>query len=309
MPSDVPHADELPDALTERDQWLCWRTQTRNGKPTKVPIDPHTRRFGSATDPDAWADFETAREAAADATADGLGFAFTDDDPLVGIDLDDCRDRDDGTLTDEATEIIEELVSYTEVSPSGTGVHVIVEGQLPGGRNRRDWVECYETARYFTVTGDHLDRTPIHRRRADARTRVGLRRLSPPRDGLGGVRRIDSEHGRLELTDRDGRLRVDTRGEPAERGDDRRDQLRFDRPGFGTAIPRRRGVDRSGPRRGERREVRAPLERRHQRLREPLRGRLADPTDIAEAVAFLADEETAGMITGEELRVDGGRGI
>lgn len=38
-------------------------------------------------------------------------------------------------------------------------------------------------------------------------------------------------------------------------------------------------------------------------------GRLADPTDVAEAVAFLADDETAGMITGENLRVDGGRGI
>lgn len=38
-------------------------------------------------------------------------------------------------------------------------------------------------------------------------------------------------------------------------------------------------------------------------------GRLADPDDVAHAAAFLADDEQAGMITGVDLPVDGGRGI
>ncbi|MFB6192086.1 MAG: hypothetical protein ABEI11_02055 [Haloarculaceae archaeon] len=162
MPSDLPHADELPDALTDREQWLCWREEQRGDKPTKVPIDPHTGSYGSATDPESWADFETARAYAVDGAADGLGFVFSDDDPLVGVDLDDCRDPEREHIIHEAVDIVEQLASYTEISPSGTGVHVLVEGELHGDRNRREWIECYETARYFTVTGDHLDGTPLH---------------------------------------------------------------------------------------------------------------------------------------------------
>lgn len=158
--TDVPSPRTLPDRLVDRDQWVCWRTQERDGKPTKVPINPHTSRFGSATDPDTWSDFETARETAAKGSADGVGFVFSQDDPFVGVDLDDCRVPETGTLTDDAEAIVTQLASFTEVSPSGTGVHVLVEGSLPDGRNRRDWVECYDDARFFTVTGDHVDETP-----------------------------------------------------------------------------------------------------------------------------------------------------
>ncbi|WP_123539397.1 phage NrS-1 polymerase family protein [Halosimplex salinum] len=147
--------------MTDREQWVCWRIQERSGKETKVPINPHTGSFGSATNPDSWASFETAREYATDGAAEGLGFVFTEDDPLVGVDLDTCRVPETGTLTDEAADIVERLASYTEVSPSGTGVHVLALGGLPGDRNRRDWVEMYDDARFFTVTGEHLDGTPV----------------------------------------------------------------------------------------------------------------------------------------------------
>ncbi|QLH81392.1 hypothetical protein [Halosimplex pelagicum] len=160
MDTDAPTADILPEELTEREQWVCWRVQERGGKETKVPINPHTGSFGSATNPDSWAPFETAREYATDGAAEGLGFVFTEDDPLVGVDLDTCRVPETGTLTDEAMGIVERLASYTEVSPSGTGVHVLALGNLPGDRNRKDWVEMYDDARFFTVTGDHLDGTP-----------------------------------------------------------------------------------------------------------------------------------------------------
>lgn len=158
--SDVPQPTALPDGLLDRDQWVCWRRQQRDGKLTKVPINPQTSQFASATDADRWDDFTTARKAVVDGSADGVGFVFTDGDPFVGVDLDDCRVPETGTVTDEAATIVETLDSYTEVSPSGTGVHVLVEGDLPDGRNRRDWAECYETARFFTVTGDHVADTP-----------------------------------------------------------------------------------------------------------------------------------------------------
>lgn len=156
----LPSAEMLPDDLLSRPQWLCWKEQDRDGKSTKVPIDPTSGSYASATDPSTWADFETARDHAETGDAAGLGFVFTADDPFVGVDLDDCRVPETGTTLDWAEEIIEVLGSYTEVSPSGTGYHILIRGKLPGDRNRKDGVELYETARFFTVTGDHVNGTP-----------------------------------------------------------------------------------------------------------------------------------------------------
>jgi primase-polymerase (primpol)-like protein len=98
---------------------------------------------------------------------------FADDDPIVGVDLDDCRDPETGDVDDAALDIIGRLDSYTEVSPSGTGYHVLITGELPDGRNRRGSVELYDTARFFTVTGDHVERTPTRvARRQDALTAI-----------------------------------------------------------------------------------------------------------------------------------------
>jgi putative DNA primase/helicase len=155
----LPTAESLPAALVTHDQWVVWRTQDRNGTETKVPVDPATGNFASATGPDTWTDFATARAYAAEREL-GVGFVFTADDPLVGVDLDKCRNPDDGDWTDWATDIVDRLDSYTEVSPSGTGLHVLVEGALPGDRNRSGDIECYDDARFFTVTGDHVDGTP-----------------------------------------------------------------------------------------------------------------------------------------------------
>ncbi|ELZ68542.1 hypothetical protein C457_11076 [Haloferax prahovense DSM 18310] len=94
---------------------------------------------------------------------------FTAEDPIVGIDLDDCRDPDTGDVDDDAQDIIDRLDSYTEISPSGTGYHVLINGDLPEGRNRRGHIELYDTARFFTVTGNRVDDTSGHvKRRQDA---------------------------------------------------------------------------------------------------------------------------------------------
>jgi primase-polymerase (primpol)-like protein len=155
----LPTAEELPAPFVTREQWVAWRTKERDGKATKAPVDPTTGHFASATDAETWTDFVSAREYA-DASADGVGFVFADADRIVGVDLDDCRDPEDGTLTDRARDIVDRLNSFIEVSPSGTGVHVLAEGELPAGRNRHGDVELYDDARFFTVTGDELSDTP-----------------------------------------------------------------------------------------------------------------------------------------------------
>ncbi len=152
--------ESIPEALLEREQWICWRSEDRGGKTTKVPVDPTTGSFASSTDDRTWTNFERAFEYVSMGGADGIGFVFTSTDPLVGVDLDDCRNPETGEPQEPASEIIHRLDSFTEVSPSGTGYHVILEGELLDGRNRHGSIEMYDQARFFTVTADHVEGTP-----------------------------------------------------------------------------------------------------------------------------------------------------
>ena len=150
----------IPTALRQYDQWLCWRTEKRDGKSTKVPISPHEEGFSKVNDSSTWGSYEVAVDALSRDDIDGLGFVFTERDTFAGIDLDNVRDPETGSLTEKAEDIVSTLGSYTEVSPSGTGLHVIVQGFVPDGRQRHDGIELYDSGQFFTVTGEHLDDTP-----------------------------------------------------------------------------------------------------------------------------------------------------
>src|SRR5215207_5066937 len=141
-------------------QWLCWRTEDQGGKPTKVPYSPLTSERASSTDPRTWAGYGEAVSARGEHDYHGIGFVFTPEDGLCGVDLDGCLDPQTGEIEGWAQEIIEELDSYAEISPSGTGVHVLITGTLPPGRNRKGRFEAYDRGRYFTVTDRHLAGTP-----------------------------------------------------------------------------------------------------------------------------------------------------
>ena len=152
----------IPDALRDREMWVCWRVETRDGDPTKVPVDPSGSGLAKANDPSTWSSFETATEYHdhADTETAGLGYMFAAGGPFVGVDLDDCRNPETGDLDAWTREIVDSLDSYTEVSPSGTGVHVWIAGDLPDGGNRRGDVEMYDATRFFTVTGERVEGTP-----------------------------------------------------------------------------------------------------------------------------------------------------
>lgn len=147
----------IPANLTDRNQWVVWRYEERNGKQTKVPYNPMTGLPASSTNPRTWVTFGQALTSEGFA---GVGFVFAADDPFVGVDLDHCRDAETGEIEQWAQEIVDRLDSYTEVSPSGEGLHIFVRGVLPEGQRRKDKVEMYDQARYFTVTGDHVEGTP-----------------------------------------------------------------------------------------------------------------------------------------------------
>lgn len=153
--------DSVPASLQETEQWICWKYSERSGQETKVPLHPIKRKPASVTDPRAHHDLETVGSTVATfPSVDGIGFVFTEDDPFIGVDLDHCRDSETGQPDEWAKAIIEELDSFTEVSPSGTGYHVYVRGALPDGGNRSGDLELYDDARFFTVTGEHVEGTP-----------------------------------------------------------------------------------------------------------------------------------------------------
>jgi len=151
-----------PACLRGLRQWVCWRYENEpGGRFRKVPCDPRTGRPASSTDPVTWGTFEQAVEAcAAGSGYAGVGFVFSEADPYCGIDLDDCID-DNHTLAGWAAEIVADLASYSEVSPSGQGVKVFIRAVKPGGRCRTAHeggeVEIYDRGRFFTVTGNVLE--------------------------------------------------------------------------------------------------------------------------------------------------------
>src|SRR5262249_44775875 len=57
-------------------------------------------------------------------------------------------------------EVLDKLDSYAEISPSGTGTKVFVQGRLPGAGRHGQGLEMYDSGRFFTVTGQHLAGTP-----------------------------------------------------------------------------------------------------------------------------------------------------
>ena len=155
----VVNVEAIPALLRERPHWVCWRYETRAGdpKPTKVPINARTGTRASSTDPTTWSPFA---EALAASAHDGLGYVFAPDDGVVGLDLDGCRDAETGAIAPWAVEMLADTRSYTEVSPSGRGLHVFLLGTLPPGPRKRGAVELYDRGRFFTVTGGGLDAMP-----------------------------------------------------------------------------------------------------------------------------------------------------
>ena len=155
----TPSTENIPEQLTNRPQWVCWRLETRDGKPTKVPYIAGTNSRASSTDLMTWSSFEYAFAAyeAGEPPYDGIGFVFCSADPLAGIDLDGCRNPETGEVAPWAQKIVADASEgYVEASPSGTGVHIIVEGRVRDGGVRRGPVEMYSRDRFFTITGEIL---------------------------------------------------------------------------------------------------------------------------------------------------------
>lgn len=153
----------IPSEIAPLRQFVVWKYETRPGedKPTKVPYNPHSGRGASSTDPSTWGTLDEAQNAFAAGGYSGIGFVIAP--PFVGIDFDYCI-NEQGDIDPPIKEAIDWFDSYTEISPSGKGVHILIKGNFDGkGFNRTvdgRKVEVYQSARYFTLTGVSLNEAP-----------------------------------------------------------------------------------------------------------------------------------------------------
>lgn len=160
------NAENIPQELLAAPRWVVWRYAERGGKPTKVPYNARTGEKAASDDPRTWTTFDGALTAFGREGFDGVGFMLGDG--WTGIDLDKCFDPETGEIQPDAAQIIAGISSYTEVSPSGCGIHIIIKGHLPSGRRRTGNIEMYDSGRYFTITGNvYGDHREVAERQAE----------------------------------------------------------------------------------------------------------------------------------------------
>ncbi len=148
----------IPEELKRLKNWVCWKAepdQKAHSGIKKIPINPHTGGQAMSNNPDTWSDFETAVRVSADLA--GIGFVF-DGNGYFGVDLDDMPEAleqfKNGNYDNVISEFVYGLKSYTELSRSGNGIHIICKGRLPEGARRKGGIEMYEKGRFFVMTGN-----------------------------------------------------------------------------------------------------------------------------------------------------------
>lgn len=171
----TPIFENIPDQLKEYPNFVVWRFDWSESRQawTKVLYSPKTgrraRSHNSAkpktpytdTAESTWGTFEEAKARHERGGFDGIGFVFGKDDPFLGCDVDKCLDPKTGTFDDRATFALAFVNTYSEISPSGTGVKFICCADMPGGRGRNGGgVEMYGSQRFFTLTGHRLTDYP-----------------------------------------------------------------------------------------------------------------------------------------------------
>jgi primase-polymerase (primpol)-like protein len=203
-------ADNIPHVLRvyQRPQWVCWRYEYRQAgkKPDKKPINAKTLGYAGPRWPNSWSTFDTAyatylRHYQADTPGrlDGVGFFLSAEDPFVAVDLDDCVDEHE--ISSNALEVIQALQSYSEISPSGRGIRILVAAPALIDNFKSREVEIYMHSRYVTLTGQQVAGTPSEVAFVDASRLQSLRPQRSPVQAVPATRVPQHEGRPFEGTD------------------------------------------------------------------------------------------------------------
>ncbi len=152
--------ENLPQELFSYPQWVCWRyvPRGRGRKPDKQPVNPNTLGNAGVGWANTWSGFEQAYAVYQEHGLSGIGFVLTRNDPFVGVDLDSCVSEKE--VTPFAAQVVQALGSYTEYSPSGTGLRILVAAPEYTENRRTPDMEIYSYSRFLTLTGQHVEGTP-----------------------------------------------------------------------------------------------------------------------------------------------------
>ena len=159
--------ENLPKELKENALFCLWKYEMRNGRKTKVPYQTNGKRADSSNKA-CFSDFDTVANLTQ--SYDGIGMGMFQ--PFVAVDIDHCVDG--GKLSDMATDIVETLNSYTEYSPSESGVRIVAKADTLSYdkvkyyiNNQKIGLEVYVagmTNKFVTLTGNTICEAPIAER-------------------------------------------------------------------------------------------------------------------------------------------------
>lgn len=142
---------QLPEEMKAQKRWVLWKKENREGRMTKLPVNAKTGYLAKSNDENTWVDFKTAFDKYTSEyyrNIEGLGFMLGNG--FFGVDIDHAVD----SSLEIVTEFVDALNSYTEISQSGDGVHIICKGVLPEGARRKGNIEMYDNVRFFALTGN-----------------------------------------------------------------------------------------------------------------------------------------------------------
>ncbi len=154
--------------LLQQKRWVCWGyVQDERGTLKKPPFDPRTGKMIDTTQPGRqFVNFDEALESLRTNRCQkyqGIGYVFNPSDHIIRIDLDEVIQLNNSTgnytIKPWAWNIIKYLNTYTELSPSGDGVHILARGWLNDhDRTLNDHhihIEMYNNSTcYLTWTGE-----------------------------------------------------------------------------------------------------------------------------------------------------------
>lgn len=144
----------IPEEMKKFNNWVLYKLVEDAKRPGHKQKKPYsiTGSMAKANDAKTWASWEDALKAYQCRDFDGLGFEFGGSG-LVGVDIDGCIDAN-GTITEAARYVLDTIDSYAEISQSGSGVHIICRGSMPGQKHRKGAFEMYANGRFFALTGN-----------------------------------------------------------------------------------------------------------------------------------------------------------
>ncbi len=197
---------EPPCIMSSLPNWVVWGWWNRDGSKVKMPYNPKTGKAAKTNEPSTWGTYSEARYRYERNTKRyaGLGFVFSEGTGLFGIDLDGCLDK--GRLSNWAMNIANNFLTYSEVSPSETGIKIFGIGEVPTGvklkikvagdpvDGKKPGIEVYGKARLFCYTGMRIS---MHTELHDCSSELFrlIKKIQPKEKPIQLSRKNTREHG------------------------------------------------------------------------------------------------------------------